>query len=84
MLHMNMGRYVNVPFYVGMQCLKLRVSPTNEDRGRSETVVDNKVLRTTVEKKLGNSVRNFAKKLGVPPATILHHLKFIGNDKQNG
>ena len=42
----------------------------NIDQGRPETVVNNEVLRTIVEKILGNIVRDYAEELGVCPTTI--------------
>ena len=52
-------------------------SLTNKDQDRTETVVDNEIFRATVEKRPGNTVRGYAKELGLSPTIILHHLKLI-------
>ena len=54
------------------------MSLTNNDQGRPETVVDKEVLRAIIEKNPGNTVRDYAKELGVSPITISHHLKLVG------
>ena len=53
-------------------------SLTNEDRSRSETVLDNEVLLAIVEKKTGNTDREYAEELGLSPTIISRHLKLIG------
>ena len=58
-------------------------SLTNEDRSRSETVLDNEVLLAIVEKKTGNTDREYAEELGLSPTIISWHLKLIGKNKKN-
>ena len=50
----------------------------NEYRDRPETGVDNEVLLAIVEKKTGNTDREYAEEIDVFPSNILRYLKLIG------
>ena len=69
---------------VGMQSSKLGLKVSQTKNYKPETVVDNEVLRTIVEKNPGNTVRDYAEELGVSPTTISRHLKLISKVKKNG
>ena len=81
MLHLETVLQMNLPFDIGMQKSKLGMSLTNKNQGRSETFVDNEVLRATVEKDPCSTVGDYAEELGVSPLTISCHLKLIGKVK---
>ena len=52
------------------------------ERRRSETVVDNEVLREIVEKNSSNTVREYAEELDVSHTIISRHLKLIDKVKK--
>ena len=55
---------------------------TNEDRGRPESVVTMQFDEHQFKKNRDNSVRDYAKELGVSSTTISCHLKLIGKEKK--
>lgn len=58
------------------------LSLENEPRGKPETVIDDNVLKATVDADPTKTVRDIAQNMGVSPMTISRHLSLIGKVKK--
>ncbi|GFU43783.1 hypothetical protein TNCV_651891 [Trichonephila clavipes] len=67
----------NVPFDIGTHSSNLvaRASPGAEDRCRTETDINNEVLRVIVEQITGNIVRKYVEEFSVNSTMISRRLK---------